>query len=368
MDELIASIRDVREKLDRGAFLNEDQVSRGVVMRLLQQLGWDVFNPDQVSAEFKIGNRQVDYALLHAPFGPVVLIEVKNVGKATAKGEDQLFDYCSKQGVPLAVLTDGKSWRFYLPAGMGSYEQRRFAVLDLVDGDESECSRALARYIGFEAVVSGKSHQDAQSDYGTYRQQIVARDQFSPVLESLIGQADPRVVALFCDEVEKRCGIRPKDEDVQEFVRSARIAAPKPEPRPAWQTNRVQKAAARERSPWPDGSGAASFTLFGQIRTIGTNQDLVIAVFKEFANRDPTFCERYARQFGRVRRREQDFPSPKARRRVRELPGGWWIDPWGNATNQEKRIRNASKVAGVEYGRDIVVSFRQGRKAAQPSG
>ncbi len=363
MDELIASIRDVREKLDRGAFLNEDQVSSGVVMRLLQQLGWDVFNPDRVSAEFKIGNRKVDYALLHAPFGAVVLIEVKDVGKATAKGEDQLFDYCSKQGVPLAVLTDGATWSFYFPAGMGSYEQRRFAVLDLVAGDESECSRALIRYLGFEAVVSGQSHRDAQSDYATYRQQIVAKAQFAPVLESLVCQADPRLVALFCEEVEKRCGIRPKDEDVQEFVRSARVTSPKPTAIPAWQPHRVQKAAGSERSVSPESSGAASFTLFGHVRTTGTNQDLVIAVFEEFANRDPTFCERYARQFGRVRRREQDFPSAKARRRVRELPGGWWIDPWGNATNQERRIRNACGVAGVTYGRDVVVSFRPGRKA-----
>lgn len=368
MHELIASIRDVREKLDRGAFSNEDQVSRGVVMRLLQQLGWDVFNPDRVSAEFKIGNRKVDYALLHAPFGPVVLIEVKDVGKATAKGEDQLFDYCSKQGVPLAVLTDGKSWRFYLPAGMGNYEQRRFAVLDLVDGDESECSRALIRYIGFEAVVSGQSHQDAQSDYATYRQQIVAKEQFAPVLESLICQADPRVVALFCDEVEKRCGIRPKDEDVQEFVRSAQVILPKPKAGPAWQPHGVQKPAARERSVSPESSGAASVTLFGDTRTTGTNQDLVVAVFEELANRDPAFCESYARRFGRVRRQEKDFPSGKARRRVRELPGGWWIDPWGNATNQERRIRNACKVAGVTYGLDVVVSFRPGRKPAQPSG
>ncbi len=131
MDDLIAAIVDVRDKLRRGVFSNEDQVSKGVVMRLLQQLGWDVYDPTQVSSEFKIGNRKVDYALRHGPLGSAVLIEVKDVGKATPAGEDQLFDYCFREGVPLAVLTDGGVWNFYRSAGRGSYEQRRFAVTAL---------------------------------------------------------------------------------------------------------------------------------------------------------------------------------------------------------------------------------------------
>ena len=127
MDDLIAAIRDIRDRFDRGLYSTEAEVSRGVVMRLLETLGWDVFDMKRVSPEFKIDSRKVDYALQHQPFGPVVLIEVKKAGNVTESGEEQLFDYCSKQGVPLAVLTDGRNWNFYLPAGMGNYHQRLFA-------------------------------------------------------------------------------------------------------------------------------------------------------------------------------------------------------------------------------------------------
>ena len=58
MDDLVAAILDVREKLGRGLYSNEDQVSKMVVMRLLQKLGWDVFDPVWVSSEFKIDQAQ----------------------------------------------------------------------------------------------------------------------------------------------------------------------------------------------------------------------------------------------------------------------------------------------------------------------
>ena len=285
MDDLIAAIVDVRDKLRRGVFSNEDQVSKGVVMRLLQQLGWDVYDPTRVSSEFKIGNRKVDYALRHEPFGPVILIEVKDVGRATAKGEDQLFDYCSKQGVPLAILTDGGTWSFYLPAGMGSYEQRRFAVVDLVSDEGSRCATVLRRYLGFDVVVSGQSHRDAQSDYQIYRQQIVAREQFAPVLQSLLAGADPRVVSLFADEVERRCQIRPDEGEVSSFLRTQfrPITAPKPAPKPHGGPRSSSQPSVSDRSAKPVPppnveSNAPSFTLSGQTVSCRNDKELLVRV------------------------------------------------------------------------------------------
>ena len=285
------------------------------------------------------------------------------------KGEDQLFDYCSKQGVPLAVLTDGRSWSFYLPAGMGSYEQRRFAVLDLLDDGKAECSRLLTRYVGFEAVVSGQSHQDAQSDYQNYRQQIVAREQFSPVLESLIAEADPRVVALFRDEVERRCGHRPEDADVKDFLRNQFVQmgqTPGPPPTPSQpERNQAHKARQIRRAPGvrtkasrsaSAPSESPSFSLFGQSVSCSNDIGVLVGVLTALGERDPGFYERLApRLRGRKRQhlsrdRHQIYPpgsDEKVLMALRELPGGWWVATNTSTRTKVEQLEKARVVAGI---------------------
>jgi len=53
-----------------------------------------------------------------------VFIEVKQVGQSDG-GERQLFEYAFHRGVPMAILTDGQEWHFFLPAKQGDYGDRR---------------------------------------------------------------------------------------------------------------------------------------------------------------------------------------------------------------------------------------------------
>ena len=370
MDDLIAAIEDVRDKLRRGVFSNEDQVSKGVVMRLLQQLGWDVFNPDLVSSEFKINNRKVDYALRHEPFGAVVLIEVKDVGKATAKGEDQLFDYCSKYGVPLAVLTDGRTWNFYLPAGMGNYEQRRFAVADLIQDGPSECAARLVRYLEFSAVRSGASQQNARREYDAYRNQILAREKYEAVFETLVAQGDLRVVRLFCGEVEARCGIRPDVGDVRNYLRTRSeetvvrkgmsgrpTSAPEHPPVPAESRRRTRRS-----KPPRTGKGPAqdpqlpAFSLFGSNVSCRNDAEVLVGVITALGERDPGLYGRAAPRFaGKTRRflsrdRNQIYPegsSEQVLRAVQALPGGWWLGTHSSTHEKNEQLKRIRDVAGL---------------------
>ena len=69
MKLLTTTILDIRRLLREGAFTNEHHISKQVVMRPLESLGWDVFDPKHVRSEFGIENRRVDYALFREPFG-----------------------------------------------------------------------------------------------------------------------------------------------------------------------------------------------------------------------------------------------------------------------------------------------------------
>lgn len=379
MDDLIAALMDVRDKLHRGLYGNEAQVSSLVVMRLLKELGW-ADDPNQVRPEFKIENKLgngiqwVDYALLDEAFGAVVFIEVKNVGKLSTSGEEQLIDYCLKQGgVPLAVLTDGRIWNFYWPAGRGNAEHRRFAVADLNDDEPSRCAGMLSRYLAFDAVRSDQFEKNALHDYKEHQNRIVARREFPAVFRSLVAEADRRVVALFSEEVERRCGICPDAGDVARYLRDqcAQSAVRLPEPglsptseqselspaQKAWKTRRAREAVAQEGLVPTERHESASFVFLGQTRTFRTNHDLVFAVFQEFARRDPAFCEKCAPLVRQLRRRREDFGKSSAV--PRELPGGWWINVWGNATHQRDRIQKACEVARIKYGQDLTVTFRR---------
>ena len=113
-ETLTSAIVDLKQRIAAASFRSEAEISRGVVSRVLHELGWPVFDVHVVTPEFKIGTRKADYALCHPPGKPAVLLEVKDLGKADGKGEKQLFEYCFHQGVPIAVLTDGRSWSFFL--------------------------------------------------------------------------------------------------------------------------------------------------------------------------------------------------------------------------------------------------------------
>lgn len=350
---LVETILDIRDKIVAGVFVNEGQVSKGVVMRLLRDLGWDVHDPKQVSAEHAIGNRRVDYALCCPAFGTAVLIEVKRLGRLRTKGEEQLFDYCAKQGVPLAVLTDGRSWNLYFPGGMGSYEQRKFAVVDLVEDVPEKSAEQLGRYLEFGAVESGESHERVIRDHQRHWKQIVARRHFPAVFEALVSGADSRLVELFRDEVEEHCRIRPDAAEVADFLRD-------------WSNGGHTGTRGPEpgSSPTPTPSvGRCRFILRGESYPCESGRALFVGVFRALAEQDSGFLERAARRVGgQVRpylsrdRQEvtkgRDWSSPPA-----ELPGGWWMRVQFRRSGMDRILRRAADAAGLVWGEELIVHW-----------
>lgn len=76
-----------------------------IVQRLLNTLGWLVYDIEGVASEYSLGGRRVDYALCYPLREPLVMVEVKQIGQS--KGADhQLFEYAFHKGVPTAVLPD----------------------------------------------------------------------------------------------------------------------------------------------------------------------------------------------------------------------------------------------------------------------
>ena len=155
-----ATLSDIVNRLRQGRFPNEQAVSQGIILRILQSLGWDTWDTNVVWPEYQTGEGRVDFALCHPASKPAIFIEVKQPGKAE-DGIRQALEYAFHTGVPFIVLSDGKTWSFYLPAEQGSYEERRVYKLDLFERPASEAADTLYCYLACARLKSGEALEAA---------------------------------------------------------------------------------------------------------------------------------------------------------------------------------------------------------------
>ena len=85
MARMETTLNDIRSLFDRGAFKNEEHIRVCVVCRILQELGWNIWNPDEVNLEFAVApdedQTKVDVALRSTPRQTDAFIEVKGLGQ-----------------------------------------------------------------------------------------------------------------------------------------------------------------------------------------------------------------------------------------------------------------------------------------------
>lgn len=235
-EQMLDLIERIRERLAQGAYVNEAAISHGVVTPILNALGWDSADPNQLVPEYSVQPGRIDFALLGLGHRPCVFIEVKGIGRAL-DGDRQLFEYAFHQGVPLCVLTDGREWSFYVPSGQGSYEDRRVYRLQLDDRDSSECERVLFRYLARDRVRNGSAFEDAQRDYrdAAGRREAVAA--LPRAWADLLAESDELLIDIVIDKAEALCGFKPTTGEVLAFLQRLKpIEIPGP-------TNRARIAA-----------------------------------------------------------------------------------------------------------------------------
>ena len=93
---------------------DEEAAKYRIILPLLQNIGWDIFNLKQVYPEYPVRykNKKVDYRLTDYSFHET-FIEAKMPGVDLDDHECQLIQYCASENVDSGVLTNGICWRFY---------------------------------------------------------------------------------------------------------------------------------------------------------------------------------------------------------------------------------------------------------------
>lgn len=430
------TIADIGRKLRDGRFPNEQSISQGIVLRILSDLGWDVYDTNVVWPEFSTGEGRVDFALCSPPANPKCFVEVKQPGQAE-DGVKQALQYAFHAGAQFVTLTDGQTWSFYLPAEQGSYEDRRVFKLDLFERTDQESAEVLQRYLERDRLGSGEALETARKEYRNKHRRSAARQEIPAAWNEIVDRGDEQLVELLTNAVESKVGIRPVENDVLKFlaglVGTTLVTPPpldpqKPIPgkkpavgtitrrvwdiadeisaktkRPALREEVVdsakseeinQSTASTQYGRWARSVGLSRVDLAkirkatetkkppeivqpGSLRTatgvvrgkqfsFDTAKEAFVFVLSELARADATFlqrCSQHSAFRGRTRRYVAQHAAdlyPGRPDIVKEhgvLPGGWVVGTHLSNESKMKIIKGAVEVAGIKFGRDVIVNF-----------
>ncbi len=138
LPDLIGALRRAENWLDRyesqGRAVGEANTKAGLIEPILEGLGWDIENPDEVHREYRRrpSDNPVDYALLLLRT-PRLLVEAKGIGEHLddPKWANQTIAYATAAGVEWVALTNGAEWRVYNSHAPVPLERKLFQVVKL---------------------------------------------------------------------------------------------------------------------------------------------------------------------------------------------------------------------------------------------
>lgn len=144
-DVIKQSTDRVRDYRDRRVRLTESDTIRVLVLPVLDALGWDLQDVEEVRSEYRhaSADNPVDYALfLHAT--PTLFVEAKALGVSLDDRKPllQTLNYANTAGVDWCVLTNGAEWRIYKVHAPVAAEEKLFLTVRL--GEAGADTRAMA--------------------------------------------------------------------------------------------------------------------------------------------------------------------------------------------------------------------------------
>lgn len=231
------TLKDIRDKLANGVYQNEEHVRLSLVARILQYLGWNIWDPVEVKSEFVPNPSEdatkVDIALaLNKYEHPSVFIEIKAVGKITNLNlvETQLRDYNRNHTAPITILTDGNLWRFYLSNFVGQFGDKCFKVLRLDTDDLELLEESFTYFLSRVAIADGSAEKLAREHLSRSSMQRAMADNLIRARKMVTEPPYPSLPEALVSAV-RMAGINITREEAVEFL-SKNGSDPQPVPTP----------------------------------------------------------------------------------------------------------------------------------------
>ena len=143
---------------------NEAVTQQYVILPILRALGWEDANlaSMEVLPEYRVGSKIPDYAL-KVRRRSELFIECKKWNELLENHEKQIMTYASYSNAPIAVLTNGKNWRFYLLEKEGiPINNRIFHDCDIDSKNLNAAVYSLGKYLLRDNILSGTATKEAE--------------------------------------------------------------------------------------------------------------------------------------------------------------------------------------------------------------
>ena len=259
MTEQLVKFLDKIKSNTRVRTFDEAATKQAIILPLLQLLGWQTDDIDEVTPEYSVGGRKVDYSL-RLNKRDEVFLEVKKPSEDLEKHQEQLLDYSFRQGVKLAILTNGTLWWFYLPTREGDWRERKFYTIHLREQDTIDINERFTELLSKANIKSREALKYAEVLYkGRVRSKTV-RETLPEAWNRTLSEPDPSLVALLVETTEKICGYKAEPQEVKDFLNQYRdhlhIVTKSPPPGPAVSSFLT---SIQGGSPWEDISSAVRF-------------------------------------------------------------------------------------------------------------
>jgi hypothetical protein len=129
-----------------------------------------------------------------------------------------LLEYAFREGVDLAVLTNGLLWWLYLPLLEGSWEQRKFLTIDIQQQRPEDAAQHFSDFLEREAVTTGSAAERARALHASKEKDRLIRGTIPEVWKQLCQKPDEQLLELLADRVESLCGHRPGQDLLAEHL------------------------------------------------------------------------------------------------------------------------------------------------------
>jgi hypothetical protein len=324
---------------------NEETTKARLILPILRSLGWND-ESDEVEFEAGIGQRDAADFALRVKDKRRVLIETKKLQEELrADSEDQIGKYAARDDADLAILTNGRQWWCYLVRASGSWNDRRFAELDLLDNLD-EFVDVMWKVLRREAFAREESPAvPAAQEYLAKRRDLDRAYAVLPkVWREMLDQPDPELVRLLANKANVA-----SEEAVLEFLRGL-VAGTPPAPNGGAPAPYPGPAPPRSGSGLPPaGARLRAASLQGKLLAVHQWKDLLFEVAKQAVSTGRIRLPWRRPQGGRTILSRQLSDLNKEKYGL-ELPGGYWLDRWWGSSDCLEISRELLDAAGI--GRD----------------
>ena len=216
MNKQITEFIDELKANKKLATFDEASTKQAVVLRLLSFLGWNIFNVEEVYPDFSAGSATISYSLRIRNTNKV-FIEVKRVHKKLDSYQKELVDLAARDGVNLALLTNGITWWFYLVSAPGDWKQKWFLSIDLMKQKTDVIVAHLIDLLEKDKITKGQSLRAAKTLFQKKKQKLAA-DFLPEAWNQILTQPNKIFVELLSEQTEKLCRYKVDTKTVEKFI------------------------------------------------------------------------------------------------------------------------------------------------------